>query len=142
MNIEDATVNELIKYENRQYLFEMANIRSKITGIKPMLYATFDGKHRDDIPHWARVKVELSKKKNRKIDFHFVTLDPVEAYNKHGEYNKLSQTDKKLVDEAVEYIKNHKDIFLAHWNGLIYDDQLYEVLLNKISLEDAIDENE
>ena len=141
MNLEEATINELIKYVNRKNLFEMANIRTKITGIKPMLYATFDGEHRDDIPHWARVKVELSKKKNKKIDFHFVTLEPVEAYNKHGEYTNLNQTDKKLVDEAVEYLKKHKDVFLAHWKGLIFDDQLYDILLGKISLQEAIDEN-
>ena len=115
----------------------MANIRTKISGIKPMLYATFDGEHRDDIPHWARVKVELTNKNS----FHFITLEPVEIYNKHGEFDNLKMEDQKLVKEALPYIRKYKNVFLAHWRGQIFDDQLYDILTGKITLKDAINEN-
>ena len=43
----------------------------------------------------------------------------------------------KIVDEAVEYVKENKESFLSHWYGRIGDEQLRKVLTGIMSLKEA-----
>ena len=118
---------ELQKIHESEELFEMANIHPDESGIQSMLYATFDGAHEPHIPHWARVKVRTKNK-----GLFPILLDPiVQPLNKNGEYDSLKAEDKELVDEAIEYIKKYRNVFLDHWNGKLKDYELHDILLGR-----------
>lgn len=127
---------QLILRERVDALYGMANIHPKESHIRATLYSTYNGKDTYKM-HGPRVKVELRDK-----SWFPILLNPVEPYNKYKKYDKLKSEDKSLVDEALEYIKKYEDVFLAHWNEEIIDYQLHLILDSKLSLEDALKENE
>lgn len=123
-------------YNEDEELSEMANLQPKTTGLKNQLYSSFDGKTL--YSHGPRVKVRTS---NIPKGFPIIIdrkLNKVYPLNKHGEYDKLDNSDKDAVDAAIPYIEENKEIFLAHWNALIGDEQLRKVLKGNITLEKAI----
>lgn len=138
MGVKDLIrkVKQLILRKRIDALYEMANIHPKESHIRATLYSTYNGKDTYKM-HGPRVKVELTDKSRFPV-----LLNPVEPYNKHKKYDKLKSEDKSLVDEALEYIKKYEYVFLAHCNGEIIDYQLHLILDSKLSLEDALKENE
>lgn len=130
-------LNVAMKYlKDNELLYEMANIQPRTTGLNNQLYATFDGKHLCN--HGPRVKVRTNNFPkgfpiiiNRKTNI-------VYPLNKNNEYDSLEKSDKIAIDKALDYIINHKEEFLAHWNALIGDEQLRKILKGDITLERAI----
>lgn len=118
-------------------LYEMANIQPRTTGLKAQLYATFDGKSL--VSHGPRVKVRTADYPKGFPIIIDRKLNKVYPLNKNGEYDKLGK-DKVLIDEAIKYVENHKEEFIAHWNALIGDEQLRRVLRGDIILKDAIED--
>ena len=131
-NVVDETVKLL---NEEELLYEMSNIQPRTTGLKSQLYATFDGEHL--CPHGPRVKVRTKTfPKGFPIIINRKT-NKVYPLNKNGEYSKLQDDDRKVVDEALPYIIKNKDIFLTHWNAVIGDEQLRKVLKGEFTLEQA-----
>lgn len=124
--------------EEKELLFEMSNIDPAESGLKTKIHLLSNGAN-EGLPHWARVKVVLSNK----VWFPIKVNDEgdVEPLTKDGAYSKLDSTDKKIVDDAIEYIKRNKDIIMAYWYGKFPEYILHDILRNRISLEDAINGN-
>lgn len=127
--LESETIKLII---NNRKLYEMANIHPEVTGIKAMLYSTFDGAHK--YKHGPRVKVET---KNYGL---VPVLLPNVTISKRYMSKDIKNEDKKLLQDAIRYIKDNVNVFLAHWNGQIRDDQLQLILTGKDTLENILKE--
>lgn len=125
--LEETTINFL---NNENQLFEMANIHPEESGIKPMLYSTFNGKNK--FKHGPRVKVETINLGLVSILLPDITLD--KKYN----IKTIENEDKRLINEAIKYIKKNLNVFMNHWNGQIRDDELHDILRGKDTLEDVL----
>lgn len=128
-NLEEETIKLLLNEAN-EILFEMANIHPEETGIKAMLYSTFNGKSK--FKHGPRVKIETKNYGLISILLPDLSLD--KKYN----LKTMQNEDRKIINQAIKYLKGKENIFLAHWNGQIRDDQLHDILKNRITLEDII----
>lgn len=65
-------------------------------------------------------------------------LLPDVKVSKRYQSSDIKNEDKKLIQEAIKYIKKYSDVFLAHWNGQIRDDELQEILTGKNTLENIL----
>ena len=136
MKKEDKVTKETMRMiieEEKEQLFEMANLQPRTTGLKTVLYSTFDDDEESYQHSSPRVKIKTINAGRFPI-----LLEPsVEPLNNNGEYDRLKNEDLKIVDEAVEYVKENKESFLSHWYGRIGDEQLRKVLTGIMSLKEA-----
>ena len=65
-------------------------------------------------------------------------LLPDVKVSKRYQSSDIKNEDKKLIQEAMKYIKKYNNVFLAHWNGQIRDDELQEILTGKNTLENIL----
>ena len=65
-------------------------------------------------------------------------LLPEVKVSKKYQSSDIKNEDKKLIQEAMQYIKKYSNVFLAHWNGQIRDDQLQLILTGKDTLENIL----
>lgn len=128
-----------LKENEKELLWEMANIRPRVTGLKTLLYSTPKGKY-NNYPYGSRIKVELTNKELFPIML--LNSGSIEPINKNGEYNKLKQQDKNIINNAIKYVEKWHDAFLAHWNPKIGDIQLSNVLKKVVTLSEAIKDAE
>lgn len=134
--LEEATIQMLS--EQKQLLYEMSSITTRESGLKTKLNLIQNGANRG-YQHWARVKVTLSNKQLFPIEVN--ENGEVKPLDKDGVYTKLDKTDKDIVNDAIPYIKEHIDIIMAYWKGLFEEDDLHDILNNRITLQDAINRN-
>lgn len=128
-----------LKENEKELLWEMTNIRPRVTGLKTLLYSTPKRKY-NNYPHGSRIKVELTNKELFPIML--LNSGSIEPINKNGEYNKLKQQDKNIINNAIKYVEKWHDAFLAHWNAKIGDIQLSNVLKKVVTLSEAIKDAE
>lgn len=108
-----------------EVLFEMANIQPSRTGLSSEIFVTFNGKE-EYSQHGPRVKVKTNiGRLPIVIDGDSVYLDST-IDKRHLKYE-----DRRKVNEAIVYIKDNKDVFIKHWNGLIDDGQLINTLTRR-----------
>lgn len=129
--------NKILNNLREQELYEMSNISTRESGLKTKLHIIQNGKSRG-LQHWIRVKVELSDK----------TLFPIKVNNKEvlpintkGEFDRLDNTDKTIVNKAIEYVKKNKELIIAYWKGQFEEEDLHDILNGRITLQQAIDKN-
>lgn len=100
---------------------EMANVSPDITGIPYALWVDCLGNERNTNHNEPRIKVEVEKHKYIPI---IISDNPdiPESVKKKG------VTDFRGLQLVKKYVKNYKDIFLAHYNRKINDSQLLACL--------------
>ena len=97
------------------WLFEMANIHSKDTGLKTSLHAMYNGAN-EGFSHGPRVKVSTNQHGRIPIQLKPTVKLSVEK--------NLRKEDKDIINDAISYISSNLDLFLDHWNGKITDFEL------------------
>lgn len=128
MNIEEATINEILKEEKEQ-LWEMANISQRESGLSTVIHSLWNCFNTQ--PHGGRVKVETPEGRIP------VQLLPNVEIPKSVNKNKYKDTTLQLVQEAIPYITKYRDTFVAHAKGEIDDALLHDVLQNRLTLQQA-----
>ena len=128
--LNKVLIDKLIENEK---LEEMANIQPRTTKLHGVLYSTCNGAN-EGYPHGPRVKIK-TKNAGR---FPIILKPSVKPVTADGLYKNLQNEDKLIVDEAVDYVKAHQKELLAHWDGIIGDEQLRKVLTKEFTLEQAI----
>lgn len=104
--------------KKEQLLFKTANLHPKDTGLSSELYALYNGKFEIKQDE-AIVKVNTTR-----------GLLPIEVGSRVllSVNMRLKEDDQKRINEAIYYIKKHKQIFLDHWEGKITDKELMDKL--------------
>ena len=118
-------------------LYEMSNISTRESGLKTKLHIIQNGESRG-LQHWIRVKVELSDKTLFPIKVNTKEVLPI---NTKGEFDRLDNTDKTIVNKAIEYVKKNKELIIAYWKGQFEEEDLHDILNGRITLQQAIDKN-
>jgi len=101
------------------FLFEMANIHPKDTGLETSLHAMYNGAA-EGLPHGPRVKV--STKGHGRVPIQ-LKPDVKLAVEKN-----LKKEDKDIVNAAISYISSNLTLFQDHWDGNITDKELLNSL--------------
>lgn len=106
---------------SEEELFETANLHPIDTGLPSTIYTTFNGKRiiKQKIP---QIKVKTS------IGLLLIIIEDTIKLEKNHNLNK---EDQYKVNEAITYIKRHRQTFKDHWNGLITDRGLMDQLFNR-----------
>lgn len=101
-----------------QELYEMANLHPSDTGLPSEINSIFNGVS-TYTQHGPRVKVRTSRGWIPIAVGKTVYL----AVNM-----KFKDEDMKKINAAIDYVKQHKQSFINHWNGKITDKGLMEEL--------------
>lgn len=109
--------------EDKEPLFEMANLTPKRTGLKVVIWSEQQGFTRNKPDNEKRFKIDgndfslsLSLEKEPKI---------------LAQSGKIKQSDKLAIKEAIDYVVRNLDLFLKHYNSTPFefdDDDLKEAL--------------
>ena len=127
IKIIDENEDEIL---NKELLWEMANITPRVTGLPSMIQSLAKGK--DRVSHAARVKVMTPN-----FGYVPIQIDPEVKLPNSMKHKDFQKQDNECINSAIKYIEKYKDVFLAHWNDEIEDDQLHDILKGKLSLEQA-----
>lgn len=119
---------KLIETQNiDDYIFEMANLVPKRTGLKVNIWSDHNGVERK-IPHGARIKIG-----NRDYSVS-VTIEKepkIVAISTELKRKKKGSSEWKDIEEGISYVARNYDLFLKHFNDTTddFDDKdLFEAL--------------
>lgn len=96
---------------------EMANVSSDITGLPYDLWVDSLGQDRNTEHNEPRIKVEIEPHK-------YVPIIVSDNPQLPSSVQKTGLTNFRGLQLVKKYVKNYKDIFLAHYNRKINDSQL------------------
>lgn len=102
--------------EEKESLFEMANLTPKRTGLSVVIWSEQNGESRNKPDNEPRFKITGD-------DFE-VSYSLEENPRKLAQSGKIKQSDKNHIKEAIEYVVRNLDLFLKHFNtsALEFDD--------------------
>ena len=136
--LEEEIINVLYEEyvkNNKELLYEMSTISEVESGLSTkinVMQNTDDRRYR----HWCRVKVTLPS--NKMLFPILVNSESVNPLNKNGEYDNLKSTDKRVVNDAIQFIKNNKELILSYWNNEFEEFELHDILRGKDTLENVL----
>ena len=113
-DIINETANLIL--DEKDQLFEMTNLTGRRTGLAVTIWSEQKGESRNKSDNNPRFKItgkgyslSVSLEKNPKI---------------LAQSGKIKQSDKKDIDDAIEYVKRNLDLFLKHYKSseLVFDD--------------------
>lgn len=137
-NLEEETIKLIMEEYNNpdpELLFKMSTISTKESRLKTKLNIMQNDEDRR-YRHWCRVKVVLP---SNKVMFPILVNDKeIKPLNKNREYDNLSNNDKKVVNDAVQYIKNNLELILHYWNGDFEEFELHDILAGRNTLENIL----
>lgn len=119
--LEKETVN-LISKETNEPLFEITNLSPKRTGLSVIIWSKQQGFTRNKPDNTPRFKIQG---KNYELSYSLEEKPQLLAKS-----DKIKQSDKKDIKEALQYVSKNLDLFLKHFNSTPYefDDDLKDEL--------------
>lgn len=110
--------------EDEKYL--RSTISPKESNLKTNVYLMYDGLNNNIWGSETKVKIQL---KNSEI---VILLEPIIEPQNIEQHNDLELEDKIIVNDAIKYISQNKDIILNYWNGEFEEDVLHNLLRENI----------
>ena len=133
-----------IKINEKEYLFEMSNIRGKFVKNPHKLNFSFyfspkDAVEGKDICHGLRVKPIFNPEK--------MSIDKAGTLKLHGDWRYIPGEDDKnigtkAIKEMKEFFRDYKILFAAVWEKELPQDSLYDYFRGTITFNEMLSEFE